>query len=79
VRDYDPRRALDGGPDGLHFYRAIAAAVPPLLAPGGALVVELGAGQAHAVAALFAGAGLAPLPPRADLIGVPRALVAKRA
>lgn len=79
VRDFDPWRALDGGPDGLRFYREIAAAVPPLLAPGGALTVELGIGQAHAVAAIFAAAGLAPSPPRSDLNDVPRALVAKRA
>jgi release factor glutamine methyltransferase len=79
VRDFDPRRALDGGTDGLDFYRAIAAAAPGLLEPGGALVVELGAGQAEAVAALFAEAGLAPLPPSPDLNGVPRALVARRA
>lgn len=78
VRDFDPRCALDGGPDGLKFYRSIAAAVPPLLAPGGALVVELGSGQLQAVAALFAAQGLAPLPPRYDLGGVPRALVAKK-
>lgn len=77
VRDFDPRRALDGGSDGLDFYRAIAAAAPVLLAPDGVLVVELGAGQAHAVAALFAGTGLAPLPPRTDLNGVPRALAAR--
>lgn len=79
VRDFDPRRALDGGTDGLDFYRSIAAAAPALLAPGGALIVELGAGQAQAVAALFAAEGLVPLPPRPDLSGIPRALVAKRA
>ncbi len=78
VRDFDPRAALDGGPDGLDFYRAIAAAVPALLRPGGALVVELGAGQAAAVAALFSAAGLAPSPPHPDLGGVPRALLARR-
>lgn len=77
VRDFDPRAALDGGPDGLDCYRAIAATAPALLAPGGALVVELGAGQAKAVAALFASAGLAPSPPRADFSGVPRALLAR--
>jgi release factor glutamine methyltransferase len=74
VRDFDPRAALDGGPDGLSFYRTIAAAASALLAPDGVLIVELGVGQADAVAALFAGAGLAPTQPRADLGGVPRAL-----
>lgn len=79
VRDFDPRGALDGGPDGLAFYRSIAAAAPALLAPGGALIVELGAGQSQAVGELFAAKGLAPLPPRPDLNGIPRAFVAKRA
>jgi release factor glutamine methyltransferase len=78
VRDFDPRAALDGGPDGLDCFRAIAAAVPALLAPDGVLVVELGAGQAPAVAALFAAAGLAPWPPRTDLHGVARALPATK-
>jgi release factor glutamine methyltransferase len=78
VRDFDPRGALDGGPDGLDFYRAIAATVAALLAPGGALVVELGAGQAPSVAALFTAAGLAPAAPRHDLTGVPRALCAAK-
>ncbi|HEX3860807.1 MAG TPA: hypothetical protein VHY35_03875, partial [Stellaceae bacterium] len=76
VRDFEPRLALDGGPDGLACYRAIAAAASALLAPDGVLVVELGIGQAEPVAALFAAAGLAPALPRPDLSGVPRALVA---
>ena len=79
VRDFDPRAALDGGTDGLAFYRAIAVAAPALLATDGALVVELGSGQAQPVAALFAAAGLAPQPPRHDLNGVPRALCAAKA
>jgi release factor glutamine methyltransferase len=79
VRDYDPRSALDGGADGLHGYRAIAATVPSLLKPAGAVVVELGAGQVQAVTALFSAAGLEPSPPRPDLSGVPRALVARAA
>jgi release factor glutamine methyltransferase len=78
VRLFDPRLALDGGADGLNIYRAIAAAAPPLLAPGGALVVELGAGQAEPVATIFAAAGLVPSPPDPDLNGVPRALVASK-
>jgi release factor glutamine methyltransferase len=79
VRDYDPRSALDGGADGLDCYRAIAATVPALLKPAGAVVVELGAGQVQAVTALFSAAELEPSPPRADLSGVPRALVARAA
>jgi release factor glutamine methyltransferase len=75
VRLFDPRNALDGGSDGLDFYRAIAAAAPALLAANGALVVELGAGQAESAKALFAAAGLAPSPPQPDLSGVPRVLV----
>jgi len=78
VRDFDPHLALDGGTDGLDFYRAIAAAAPALLAPGGALVVELGIGLAEPVADLFAAVGLAPAPPRPDLNGTLRALVARK-
>jgi release factor glutamine methyltransferase len=78
VRDFDPRTALDGGVDGLDYYRTLAAAGPSLLADAGALIVECGAGQAGAVAALFAAAGLAPAPPRTDLNGVPRAVIARK-
>jgi release factor glutamine methyltransferase len=78
VRDFDPHLALDGGTDGLDFYRAIAAAAPMLLAPGGVLVVELGIGQAEPVAHLFAAVGLAPSPPHPDLNGTLRALVARK-
>ncbi|HXW28381.1 MAG TPA: protein-(glutamine-N5) methyltransferase, release factor-specific, partial [Xanthobacteraceae bacterium] len=75
VRNYDPLLALDGGPDGLAAYRQIAADAVRVLAPGGHLVVELGAGQGPAVAALFARAGLLPAaPPRADLCGITRVL-----
>jgi release factor glutamine methyltransferase len=79
VRDFDPRSALDGGRDGLDCYRRIAATAPRLLAPGGAIVVEIGIGQAEEVAALFSAAGLAPAPPRTDLSGMPRAVVARKA
>jgi len=78
VRDFEPRLALDGGPDGLDFYRMIAATAAALLAPDGALVVELGTGQTEPVTALFGAAGLAPSPPRPDLTGMPRALIARK-
>jgi release factor glutamine methyltransferase len=75
VRQHDPPRALDGGADGLAAYRALAADTRRLLAPGGVLVLELGAGQLEAVAALCAAAGLVLAAPcRADLSGTPRAL-----
>jgi release factor glutamine methyltransferase len=74
VRDFDPRRALDGGTDGLTAYRAIAADARRLLAPGGVLVLELGAGQRDTVTSLTDSAGLAPAVCRNDLSGVPRAL-----
>jgi release factor glutamine methyltransferase len=78
VRLFDPRLALDGGADGLNFYRAIAAAAPALLAPAGTVIVEIGAGQAEPVAAIFAAAGLAPSAARPDLNNMPRALVASK-
>ena len=77
VRDFDPRLALDGGNDGLDGYRAIARHARRLLAPGGRLIVELGAGQEQAVRALFTTAGLQVGASRADLAGIPRVLPAK--
>lgn len=77
VRGYDPAIALDGGNDGLTAYRAIAAEAPRLLAEGARLIVELGAGQEPAVAALFTNAGLRVTGVRKDLAGIARALSAK--
>jgi release factor glutamine methyltransferase len=54
VRDWEPRIALDGGPDGLGFYRRFAAASARALSPGAWVVVEIGAGQREAVEASFA-------------------------
>jgi len=77
VRLFEPARALDGGVDGLHGYRAIAADARRLLAPDGLIVVELGAGQANAVTSLFLDAGLAVGCPHSDLSAVARALPAR--
>ena len=55
----EPSLALDGGEDGLVFYRAIAKLWAPKLRPGGVLAVEIGEEQAEAVSALFAEAGIA--------------------
>ena len=54
VRDHEPRLALDGGPDGLAYYRRIAAGVGAFLKPGGSLLLEIGWKQADAVRAILA-------------------------
>jgi len=75
VRDHDPRAALDGGPDGLDAYRTLIPQAAPLLAPGGALVVEGGKGQSGPIAALMTAAGLIPQSAgKADLAGILRAV-----
>jgi release factor glutamine methyltransferase len=79
VRLYDPARALDGGPDGLDFYRAITSAAPAHLAPGGLLGFEVGKGQAEAVAALMAAAGFAGIARHADLAGIARVVLGRKA
>lgn len=61
VRSYDPRPALDGGPDGLAPYRAIIPATARLLAPGGIVAVEIGETQGEVVDRLMAEVGLGPL------------------
>ncbi len=73
VAGHEPAAALDGGADGLAAYRAIIAALPGLLTPEGAAILELGAGQAAAVTALAAAAGYAATA-RPDLAGHLRAL-----
>ncbi len=75
VRDHDPRRALDGGPDGLDAYRRIAAGAPGHLAPGGHVLVEIGAGQEEAVAGIFRGQGFGTPARHLDLGGHVRCLV----
>jgi release factor glutamine methyltransferase len=75
---YEPRLALDGGADGLTAYRALAPEIARLLAPAGIAAIEVGAGQAPAVAATMAGAGLVLRAIRHDLSGVDRCLVLGR-
>jgi release factor glutamine methyltransferase len=80
VREYEPRLALHGGEDGLDVYRRLVPEAAPRLRPGGTLAVEVGAGQAAAVRALFAAAGaFAAAQERPDLGGIPRVVFATRA
>ena len=53
----EPALALDGGADGLDLVRRLVADAPALLSPGGALALEIGAGQAEATRALLQAAG----------------------
>ena len=73
VREHDPRRALDGGADGLAAYRAIAAEAARL-SPQGSIVVEIGRGQETDVERLFGKARLALMARQNDLAAIPRAL-----
>ena len=80
VRDYEPRLALHGGTDGLDVYRRLVPEALGRLRAGGTLALEVGAGQAAAVRALFAAAAGYGTPlERADLGGVARVVWAKAA
>jgi release factor glutamine methyltransferase len=79
VRDHDPLRALDGGPDGFDAYRALIPQAAWLLEADGILAVEVGQGQSEGVAQLMTAAGLTlPGPPKADLAGIPRAVAGRK-
>jgi release factor glutamine methyltransferase len=78
VREFEPRLALHGGRDGLDVYRRLVPQAACALLPGGVLAVEVGAGEAVAVAGLFAASGLyRPAQVRADLGGIARVVWAR--
>lgn len=72
VRDFEPRLALDGGPDGLAAYRAILSVAALRLSANGSVLFEVGAGQATDVAAMMRGSGLPYTAIRRDLGGIER-------
>lgn len=74
VREHDPLAALDGGPDGLAAYRAIAAGAASHLEPGGVVAVEIGHDQVATATAIFESAGFAAIGNASDLGGHARAL-----
>ena len=78
VRDFDPTRALDGGPDGLEAYRRIASGAGGFLAPGGHVLLEIGAGQENEVNELFRAHGFVLEARHFDLAGHIRCVVFKR-
>lgn len=74
---FEPRGALDGGPEGLDAIRVLARDAGTHLAPGGLLALEHGANQAEAVADILARAGWSRIETRTDLAGLPRFALAR--
>ena len=74
----EPRLALDGGRDGLDYYRRLAQTGLAYLKPGGLLALEIGIGQHEAVPDLLRASGWLVQPVRCDYGGVPRVVLAVR-
>lgn len=79
VRDHDPRLALDGGADGLDFYRRLARDAATFLKPDGRIMLEFGDGQEAAIQNLFEQQKWIVEAVKADYNGRPRILIAHRA
>jgi len=77
VRDYEPLTALDGGEDGLRFFRRIAQGAPAFLIEGGWLLLEMGQGQASQVAAILQEQGFAQIDLIPDHAGIKRVIKAQ--
>jgi release factor glutamine methyltransferase len=78
VREHEPMLALDGGADGLDFYRRVVPLLRPRLAPGGFVMFEIGDTQADAVMDLLRGAGFAKVFVIQDLSGRDRVVAAQQ-
>ena len=72
VRDYEPHLALDGGEDGLDFYRTISEQWKNCLMPGGRLYFEVGIGQADSVLRIMRTQGFGDIQVVKDLHDIPR-------
>ena len=79
VRDFEPSLALDGGLDGLDFYRRIIAEAGQWLKAGGRLLLEIGYDQRQAVSELCEAAGLKEIVCKQDLSGLDRVITARKA
>lgn len=77
VKDWEPLNALDGGPDGLDFYREVIPASRKFLSNGGILMLELGAGCAPFVADMMKDAGYKDVEMLEDYAGIKRIIQAK--
>jgi len=77
VRDYEPKAALSGGPDGLDIIRRIIKGAPKLLSPNGMLLIEIGWDQSEKVEDLLKRQGWKTVNMLPDLQGIPRIVVAR--
>ena len=77
VRDYEPREALDGGEDGLMFYRAVAEKWRAVLKPGGTVMFECGEDQSAAVREILADRGFTDIETVKDTRGIERVVTGK--
>ncbi|MEW9671220.1 peptide chain release factor N(5)-glutamine methyltransferase [Ammoniphilus sp. 3BR4] len=76
VKDHEPMRALDGGEDGLDFYRRLCKGLPQVLRPGGLVAFEVGMGQARDVEQLLLRTGvIARTEVIQDLAGIERIVI----
>ena len=78
VRDFEPHLALDGGEDGLDYYRAIIKNYTAVLAPGGYLCFEFGMGQENAVCSMLENGGFEILELKKDTADITRAVLARK-
>ena len=77
VRDYEPSWALDGGKDGLKFYKSIIKYWKVVVRPGGYLLFEVGEGQAESVKEMLLTGGFRSVSSKFDTLGVERVVIGK--
>lgn len=78
VKDYEPVLALDGGEDGLDYYRRIIPAAPEHLEDSGWLLFEIGSGQGEAVSGLMRKAGFGEVQVKKDYAGLDRVVLGQK-
>jgi len=79
IKNHEPHEALDGGPDGLDFYRTWIPLLPRLLRPGGWIALEIGDGQSHTVTTICTESGcLKNMGIKKDYANVERVITAQK-
>jgi len=78
IEKYEPQEAIDGGPDGLKYVRAILERVPALVKADAWIALEIGAGQAQMTREISAAAGLSEVRIVRDMAGIERVFIARK-